>query len=182
MRLLSCITLALGVGFASAAEYRTQTDDGFKPLFNGKDLSGWIPKGAKGEPLEGKTEAFGGRFKVADGVITIDPKVKGDVRIMTVKEFAKDATIRLDYKPAEDCNNDLFFRGQKYDLSKANVKNIKFGDWNTIEIAVIGDKVEIKSNGETVKTAVTKVEKSPLEIRAEFGSVQIKNIRVKSAE
>lgn len=180
MRLSSCVAVLLAASVALAAD--DKTEDGFKPLFNGKDLTGWVSKGAKGEPLDGKTEALGGRFKVADGVLIIDPKVKGDVYIMTAKEFAKDATIRLDYKPAEGCNNDLFFRGQKYDLSKANVKNIKFGEWNTVEIAVTGDKVQITSNGDVVKMAVTKVEKSKFEIRAEFGAVQIKNVRVKSAE
>lgn len=176
MRLLSCVVFVLTTGIVTAA------DDGFKPLFNGKDLAGWRTKGTKdkpGMPLDGKAEAFGGRFKVKDGELVIDPKVKGDVRIETSKEYAGNVTIRLEYMPGEGCNNDLFFRGQKFDLSKANVKNMKDGAWNTIEIAVVGDKVEIKSNGETARSATTKVEKSPFEIRAEFGSIQIRNLRIK---
>ncbi|HJZ53918.1 MAG TPA: DUF1080 domain-containing protein [Gemmataceae bacterium] len=181
MHLLLC-GLFLVVTAAAAPADDFKPEPGFTPLFNGKDLSGWKTKGTKdktGESLEGKAEAFGGRFKVKDGELVIDPKVKGDVRIETAKEYAKDVTIRLEYLPGEGCNNDLFFRGQKFDLSKENVKNIKFGEWNQIEIAVTGDKVEIKSNGETARSATTKVEKSTFEIRAEFGPIQIRRLRIK---
>jgi hypothetical protein len=183
MRLLSCVALLFAGGLALAAD--DKAEDGFKPLFNGKDLTGWKAKGSKdkpGESLDGKAEAFGGRFKVKDGELTIDPKVKGDVRIETAKEYGGNAVIRLEYLPGEGCNNDLFFRGQKFDLSKENVKNIKFGEWNTVEIAVTGDKVEIRSNGEVARTATTKVEKSTFEIRAEFGPIQIRKLRIKAAE
>ncbi|MBY0512727.1 MAG: DUF1080 domain-containing protein [Gemmataceae bacterium] len=179
MRLLSCAALLLAAGFTVADD---KSEEGFKPLFNGKDLTGWRTKGSKdkpGEPLDGTTEAHGGRFKVKDGELTIDPKVRGDVRIETAKEFSGNVTIRLEYLPGEGCNNDLFFRGQKFDLSKENVKNIKFGEWNTVEIAVTGDKVEVRSNGEVARTATTKVEKSTLEIRAEFGPIQIRKLRIK---
>jgi hypothetical protein len=181
MRLLICgLFLLVTAALAPADDFKPEP--GFTLLFNGKDLTGWTTKGTKDKPgvsLDGKTEAFGGRFKVKDGELVIDPKVKGDVRIETAKEYAKDVTIRLEYLPANDCNNDLFFRGQKFDLSAQNVKNIKFGQWNQIEIVVAGEKVEIKSNGEMARSATTKVEKSTFEIRAEFGTVQIRRLRIK---
>jgi hypothetical protein len=45
------------------------------PLFNGKNLDGWKEASKDKASLTGKTEAFGGRFKVKDGVIAIDPSV-----------------------------------------------------------------------------------------------------------
>src|SRR4051812_11147069 len=80
------------------------------PLFNGKDLSGWIvqPKKGDAEVLEGKTEAAKGRFKVVDGTIVVDAKVKGDITMSTVKEIAGDAHITFELLPGPGCNNDLF--------------------------------------------------------------------------
>ena len=44
-------------------------------LFNGKNLDGWREASRDKASLAGKTEAFGGRFKVIDGVLVIDPAV-----------------------------------------------------------------------------------------------------------
>jgi hypothetical protein len=44
---------------------------------------------------------------------------------------------------------------------------------------VAGGKVEFKNNGEAARTATTKVEKSTLGIRAEFGPMQVRRLRVK---
>src|SRR5690242_7379819 len=89
----------------SAAADAEKPEPGFTPLFTGKDLSGW--KTEKGDALEEKSEAFKGRFKVNDGILVIDPKVKGDVKIQTVKEYSGDVHIKFDYLPGPGCNNDL---------------------------------------------------------------------------
>ncbi len=135
----------------------------------------FFAKSARGE---GTAEAKK-HWRVKDGELVIDPSVKGDVRIETEKEFAKDFTIQFEFKPDAKCNNDLFIRGQKFDLSKANVKNMKDGEWNPIEIALKDGKIEFKVNGESVRSATTKVEKSAFEIRAEFGAIQIRKLQVK---
>ena len=121
--------------------------DGWSPLFNGKNLDGWKTK--EGEALEGKTEAYNGRYKVKDGMLVIDPSVKGDRTIFSTKEFAKDVHIKFEFLPGPGCNNDLFLRGIKFDLVKSNVKNMKEGEWNSLEIIVQGNKIEYKNNGET---------------------------------
>jgi hypothetical protein len=172
MRLLSCafILALLGPAFADDTDFTT--------LFNGKDLTGWKQKGSK-ETLAGKTEAFKGRFVVKDGELVIDPSVRGDVRIETEREFAKDFIIRFEFKPDAKCNNDLFIRGQKFDLSKANVKTMKEGEWNPVEITMSAGKIEFKVNGETIRSVATKSQKSPFEIRAEFGAMQVRKFEVK---
>ena len=180
MRLFTCVLL-LSTSFATGAD-EFKPEPGFELMFNGKDLTGWKTLGTKDKPgdsLEGKTEAFHGRFKVKDGELVIDPSVKGDVRIETVKEYAKDVTVKFEFFPDAKCNNDLFFRGQKFDLSKENVKNIKPGEWNQIEIAFKEGKIEFKVNGEVIRTTTTKNEKSTFGIRAEFGAIQIRKLRVK---
>jgi hypothetical protein len=181
MRLLSCALFVCATAFAVVAADEFKPEPGFKLIFNGKNLDGWKTLGSKDKPgdsLDGKDEAFKGRFKVKDGELVIDPGVKGDVRIETAKEIPANATIRFEFKPDEKCNNDLFFLGQKFDLSSANVKNMKVGQWNPIEITAKGGKVEFKVNGEVIRSASTKAEKSTLGIRAEFGAIQIRHIRV----
>ena len=174
MRLTICLTLLVAAGLR-ADDFKPE--DGFTPLFNGKDLTGW--KTEKGEPLDGKAEAYGGRFKMADGVLTIDPTVKGDVKIFTLREFGKDVHIKFDFLPDAKCNNDLFLRGLKFDLKTPDVKNMKVGEWNAFEIVIASDKAEFRNNGETLKTVAVKGKGTQFGIRAEFGSMQVRRLRVK---
>ena len=171
---LACCTL-LAVATGRADDFKPE--DGFTPLFNGRDLTGW--KTEKGESLDGKTEAYNGRFKAADGVLTIDPAVKGDVKVFTARELGKAVHIKFDFKPDAKCNNDLFLHGLKFDLKKPDVKNLKEDEWNSFEIVITGDKAEYRNNGETLKTVSVKGKATGLGIRAEFGSMQVRRLRVK---
>jgi len=183
MRSLSC---GLILTVLLAAPRPTLADDfklepGYTLLFNGKDLSGWKEK-TGGASLDGKTEAYKGRFKVVDGVLVIDPKVKNDVRIETQKKFAGDVHIKFDFKPDAKCNNDLFLRGTKYDIVKGAIKNFKEGEWHQFEIILKGDKAEYKCNGVPVGTRNAKAGATPFEVRAEFGAIELRNIRYKEGE
>jgi hypothetical protein len=169
-----CLTVLAAVP-ARADDFKPE--DGFVLLFNGKDLTGW--KTEKGESLDGKAEAYNGRFKMADGLLTLDPRVKGDVKIFTAREFGKDVHIKFDFKPGPGCNNDLFLRGLKFDLKTADVKNLKEGEWNAFEIVIAGDKAEYRNNGETLKNMPVKGKTSQFGIRAEFGPMQVRRMRVK---
>jgi hypothetical protein len=178
MRLLACAAALLLAAPVTADD--AAPEPGFKLLFNGKDLSGWKTKGKPGESLDGKTEAYKGRFKVADGKLVIDPAVKGDVRIETAQEFGKETTIRFDFLPGTGCNNDLFLLGSKFDINPAQLKMVKVGEWNTMEIASTGGTTVFKINGEAARTDKAKAEKSVFEVRAEFGPLEVKRLRVKS--
>src|SRR5437867_702213 len=114
MRILSCGLFLACLSLVSAAD-DFKIEPGFTPLVNGKDLTGWKEKNGS-VSLDGKTEAYKGRFTIKDDTIIIDPKVKGDVRIMTAREFAGDVHIKFEFKPDAKCNNDLFLRGHKFDL------------------------------------------------------------------
>jgi hypothetical protein len=184
MRFVFCGLILTGLAIVAP---RALAADDFKPeagftlLFNGKDLTGWKTKTGN-EALDGKTDAYNGRFKVTDGVLVIDEKAKGDVRIMTAKEFGKDVHIKFEFKPGKGCNNDLFLRGMKFDLKTPDVKNLKEDEWNEFEIIVTGDKAEFKCNGETQKTMTAKPGATPFEVRAELGPMQMRRVRVKEAQ
>lgn len=188
--LMTRIFLTLGLfctplGLFAADDFKPEP--GFVLLFNGKDLTGWKiaatkDKDKSGESLEGKTESPTKRFVVADGVIVVDPKAKGDLSITTDKTFAKDATIRFDFKPGKGCNNDLYFRGLKFDIKASDVKNLKEGEWNTFEISVVGSEMELKCNGESIRKASAKPAATPLSLRAEAGAIEYRRVRIKVAE
>lgn len=175
MRALICgLVLSATVTCLLAAE----PDAGFTLLFNGKDLTGWKVQ-KSGESLEGKSEAAKGRFKVVDGVLVIDEKIKGDVRIESLHQFSGDVVIQFEYKPGKGCNNDLLLRGLKFDLKPQDVKNQKQDEWNQFEIAIHGDQAEFKNNGEVQRAQKTKSAESGLVIRAEFGPIQIRKLQYK---
>lgn len=189
MRALSCVLFVLSAGAVLAAD-DFKIEPGYRLLFNGKNLDGWQTKAggkkdkdAKPESLDGKTTAYDGRFKVKDGELVIDPAVKGDRYIETQKDLTGDFTIRFDFKPGEGCNNDLLFMGTKFDVkagakSKDALKGVKLDEWNKMEIAVKGGEAVYTINGEKAATQKTKGEKGPFQLRAEFGPMSVKNLRV----
>jgi len=185
MRKISCVVglfiLALIAPATFLAGCEFKLEPGFTLIFNGKDLDGWQEKGKK-DPLKGKTEAFKGRFKVANGSIVIDYAMKGNNYIETSKEYTKDAHFKFDFKAGKGCNNDILFRGSKFDIvpDKNETKEVKEGEWYTYELIATGGKVEHKINGKVVRAAKdAKKAENTFVLRAEFGIIEFKNIRVK---
>ncbi len=183
MRLLSSALLVGVTVVAATAADEIKIEPGFQLVFNGKNLDGWQTKAAKPVPLEGKTGAFDGRFAVKDGELVIDDKVKGDKYIETVRQFTGDFTIRYDFKPGEGCNNDTLLLGTKFDiLAGGKLKGVKDGEWNAMEIVVKGGSADFVVNGQKLATQKTKAEKGPLVLRAEFGRIAYRNVRVSEAK
>jgi len=181
MRQSFCITLLLTgcVLLPAQAADDFKLEDGFTALFNGKDLDGWrLVKGK--ESLAGKTETATKRFVVGESTLSVDGKVKGDITIETEKQFDKDAHIKFDFRPGKGCNNDLYFRGLKFDLKISDVKNMKEGEWNSFEIIVTGDEAEFKNNGESIKKAKAKPGATSFGIRAEFGPIDVRRVRIRN--
>jgi len=151
MRLLFSAALVLATCAAVVAADEFKPEPGFKLIFNGKNLDGWQTQTGKKEALDGKTEAFGGRFSVKDGELVIDPAVKGDVIIETKHEFGGRIVVRFEFKPDAKCNNDLFLLGTKFDIKKEDIKNLKQDAWNDLLVAVADGKATFTCNGELVR-------------------------------
>lgn len=75
----------------SACRAEGEVEDGFTPLFNGQDFSGWVVP-----------EGDGGHWKVVDGVIDYDSRseAKGDKNLTTQDEFG-DFILKLDWRIKE---------------------------------------------------------------------------------
>lgn len=186
---MRCLSIGLLItGFAVLSSPTTGADDfkpepGFTMLFNGKNFDGWKIKGKKdGGELDGKTDVNNGRFKAVDGSIVIDYKTKEGLYIETKTEYSKDLTIKFEFKPGDGCNNDLLIRGTKFDIvtsAKKETKGIKLDQWNEMEITFKGDTATYKVGSETLGTRKITAEKGAFSIRAEFGPIEIRKLRIK---
>jgi hypothetical protein len=144
-------------------------DDDFKPLFNGKDLSGWVTPADKdlfaveaGE-IVGRTK---GDLKKNEFLVTDKPyknfvlkaKVKirnGNSGIQFRSKRADDGAVSGPQADVADGYWGLLYeergRGilERYDEKKAEAL-VKKGDWNDFEISAQGDHAIMKINGTVV--------------------------------
>jgi hypothetical protein len=147
-----------------------QKEDGFTPLFNGKDLAGWVTPDNKGLFSVENGEIVGrskekelkkNEFLVTDkpyGDFVLKAKVKyasGNSGIQFRSERAADGAVA---GPQADIANGYWGllyeerrRGilEQYPKEKAEAL-IHKGDWNEFEITAKGTHVIIKINGTTV--------------------------------
>ncbi|NOX99949.1 MAG: DUF1080 domain-containing protein [Verrucomicrobia bacterium] len=205
---LSGVTLLLAVGLAQlwAAD---KDDDGFLPMFNGKDLSGW------------KTE--GNWVVEKDGTVALKPRAgeKGWQRfksyIWSEKQYG-DFIIDLEYKYEATGNSGLFFRvGSLNDPVKSGMevqildtygkpeaitphdsggligavgptKNVTkpAGEWNRLMVTAKGNRLKVVLNGEQVidvDLSTTKARDKPVKgylgFQDEAKKLWYRNVRIK---
>jgi len=142
-------------------------DQGFQPIFNGKDLSGW------------KVPTPNPWWEVKDGILVghsdpNDPKKKGDV-LYTEKSY-KDVILDADCRWNGEIDSGFFFRkpdlqvqigisrSLKKDMTgslygkdkyagkeaKGVDKALKLGDWNHFKVEVKGNRWQVWLNGTEV--------------------------------
>jgi len=148
-----------------------EADEGFAPLFNGRDLAGWT--------------GGGGGYAVEDGKIVVHPE-RGGGNLFTEKEYA-DFVLRFEFKLWPAANNGLGIRaplegdaayagmeiqiledgspvywglkpyqyhGSIYGVVAARRGVLRPpGEWNTEEVTVRGRRITVAVNGATVVDA-----------------------------
>lgn len=129
------------------------TEPGYTALFNGTDLTGW--RYGKGEVLHKQTETPDRRFYVSDGVIVNAAKDRngnrGPQTLWTVREFAKDFTVSLEFKAANESTASVHVRNAPFgvaDFARRGETKVKFqtDGWNELVITV---KLHGQVNGKT---------------------------------
>jgi len=144
-------------------EFRNaRVSEGFAPLFNGRDLSGWHVMGDQS-------------WSVKDGVIACSGQGHGWLR--SDAQY-RDFTLRLEYRVSKDANSGIFLRattegdpaftgmevqvlddygeppdehsnGSLYDAVAPAVNPSKAaGEWNQVEITLWGDELTVFENGQ----------------------------------
>jgi hypothetical protein len=176
-RILTAVLVATLAPVADAQD--PKSEEGFTPLFNGKDLSGWI-YGRRGN---GENKSGVG-YQVADGVVFCTVKDGGN--LYTEKEYG-DFVLRFEFKLGDNANNGIGIRaplegdaayvgmkiqvlddsgsqykylrpeqyhGSIYDCVAAKRGHQKpVGEWNVEEITAKGRQVTVILNGVVIVDA-----------------------------
>jgi hypothetical protein len=165
-------------------------EPGFKPIFNGKDLTGWRLGGAE---LAGKMSTDDGRFAVKDGILVIAGSKDTPSRmaeIDTVESYDGDFTLRLEFRASRDANSGLHLRDKAFahqlqirDYPRVGpyktLKGYKDGGWNAIEVVVTGTRARCTCNGEILEAALEIPDKGPLALQSEINVVEYRNLRIR---
>jgi hypothetical protein len=171
-------------------------EDGFKSIFNGKDLAGWV---------YGGKEKAGKGYQVENGVLFCTEKDGG--KLMTEKEYG-DFAFRFEFKLEPNSNNGVGIRaplegdaayagmeiqilddngsdykrlrpsqyhGSIYDVVAAKRGALKPpGEWNTEEIIAKGRQITVKLNGTTIVDANLDDIKDPAVLKKHPGLARTK--------
>lgn len=177
--------------------------DGFRPLFNGKDLTGWKLRKPDGQAS----------WSVKDGILVNNVSGGKHGTDLVSEEKFRDFVLRYEYKIAQRANSGVYLRGRieiqvvdDYERARPTkggngaIYNLapvaKFaskpaGEWQTAEVTIKGDKVTVILNGEKVHDSVT-VEKAtggeldknmdqpgPIMLQGDHGSISFRKIEIK---
>jgi hypothetical protein len=183
--------VALAASALVIAADKPSDDEGFTPLFNGKDTTGWV----YGDKPAGKG------YQVENGVLFCTVRDGGN--LFTEKEYA-DFVFRFDFKLEPNGNNGVGIRsplkgdpayvgmeiqilddygpeykgklrpaqyhGSIYDVVPAKQGALKpAGQWNTEEITAKGRHITVKVNGQTTVDANLDDVKDPATLKKHPG-------------
>jgi hypothetical protein len=159
------------------------TQDGFEPLFNEKDLTGWSYKG--GDKFDGKTESSDARYTAKDGMIVVNPG-KGIAQLWTTREFPKDFELRLEFRAAVNADSGLFVRKPQLQVRDylvagpyKTLKSYKPQDWNEIVVVVKEGVAHCTCNGEVLEAALKLPATGGIGLEADRGQMEYRKIRIK---
>jgi hypothetical protein len=178
--LLSVSLCALTLVPIDAGGTRQDAEEGFTPLFNGTDLTGWV----YGRRQSGAENRTGRGYQVENGVIYSTKEDGGN--LYTEKEYS-DFVLRFEFRLTPNANNGIGIRaplqgdaayagieiqvlddsgseyrelrpaqyhGSIYDMVAARRGFQKpVGDWNSEEITANGRQITVKLNGTTIVDA-----------------------------
>jgi hypothetical protein len=198
------LTTSLILALAGAALAASADEKDFKPLFNGKDLTGWKLRNPNG--TKSWTVLPGGVLKN-----TVTKEVHG-TDLVTEQKFWN-FTVRYEYMTPDGSNSGFYLRGRHelqilgdYKEGKASqssngsIYNFKApdkfvtkpaGEWQTVEATMIGNRITVVMNGEKIHDNLVcdratgseidnKVnEPGPIFLQGDHGTVSFRNIRIK---
>lgn len=200
MKQLLSLTTLLSLLAATAVA----TDEaGFRPLFNGKDTTGWQLRRKDGH----------NSWKVEDGILkNIVNKGEHGTDLVTTDKFWN-FTVRYEFMVPDGSNSGFYLRGRHEIQILGDYKTGKTskggngaiynhtapsvfaskpgGEWQTVEATIIDNKITVTLNGKKIHDNVVcdratgseidnKVnEPGPIFLQGDHGTVWFRNIRIK---
>lgn len=178
-------------------------DSGFRPLFNGKDTSGWKLRNPQGH----------NSWRVHDGILmnTVNKGEHG-TDLVTEDKFWN-FTVRYEYRIPEGANSGFYLRGRHeiqilddykrgkpskggngaiYNFKEPDVFASKpVNEWQAVEATIMGNKISVTLNGKKIHDNVecdkatgseidNKVkEPGPIFLQGDHGTVHFRKIEIK---
>ena len=195
--------LSLGTLLATASACLAADDAGFKPLFNGKDLTGWKLRRPDGP----------NSWTVKDGVLINTVNKGGHGTDLVTEEKFRDFSVRYEFMVPDDSNSGFYLRGRHeiqilgdYKSGKPAINgngaiyNFKApdkfaskpgGEWQTVEATMIGDRITVTLNGmkihdnvECRKPTGSQIDNNvddpgPIFLQGDHGTVSFRNLQIK---
>jgi hypothetical protein len=200
-KLTALLSLAILATFVATA---ADDEKDFRPLFNGKDLTGWKLRNPNGHASWSVLPGGVMKNTVENGAHGTD--------LVTEKKFWN-FTVRYEYMTPENSNSGFYLRGRHeiqilgdHTAGKAGlggngaIYNFKApdrfvtkpaGEWQTVEATMIGDRITVIMNGVKIHDNVkcdratgseidNKVnEPGPIFLQGDHGTVSFRNLRIK---
>ncbi|MCX6928584.1 MAG: DUF1080 domain-containing protein [Verrucomicrobia bacterium] len=200
IRLVLTTFMALGPLTLTAAD----ADNGFKPLFNGKDTSGWKLRRPDGH----------NSWSVLPGGVLKNTVAKGEhgTDLVTEQKY-RNFTVRYEFMTPDGSNSGFYLRGrheiqilgdykdgQATKTCNGSFYNFKApdkfvtkpgGEWQTAEATIIGNRITVTLNGVKIHDNVlcdkptggeidgNVNEPGPIFLQGDHGTVSFRNISIK---
>jgi len=201
---MTLLALATTVALGSLTLTAADAEDGFRPLFNGKDMTGWKLRHADGHKS----------WSVLPGAILKNTVEKGahGTDLVTEQKFWN-FTVRYEFMTPDGSNSGFYLRGRHeiqilgdYKSGEAtktcngSIYNFKApdkfvtkpgGEWQSAEATIIGDRITVILNGVKIHDTVqcdqptgSEIdgqvnEPGPIFLQGDHGTVSFRNIRIK---
>ncbi|MER3501998.1 MAG: hypothetical protein IMHGJWDQ_000273 [Candidatus Fervidibacter sp.] len=190
------LTSVAGLATWAFAQSEPEKEEGFVPLFNGKDLTGFVPFLPGGDPAK--------TWRVENGVLICTGRPNGYLR--TEREFGN-FILRFEYRMMEPGNSGVFLMnlpdriwpygiefqllytevgrifgvaGAKVDATPVLQRPSRLREWNTYEIVHYNGFVATCLNGHVVAVgANAEPRKGHLIFQSEGAEIHFRNIRVR---
>ena len=166
--------------------------DDWKPLFNGKDLTGWGFRDQKTQEhqanFDGKTVSSDGRYVAKYGRIIVTTPAEGRrvQQMWTTREFPGNFTLKLEFRATPNADSGVFLRGpqlQCRDFLLAGpykeLKQFKEGDWNELVVTVKAGIAYATCNGELLTADMKVPATGPIGLEGDRGQMEYRRIRLK---
>lgn len=137
--------------------------------------------------FDGKSASADGRYRAINGrlVVTTPSEGRSIQQLATTRDFSGDFTLKLDFRATPNADSGVFIRGKQlqcrdYPLAGPykDLKNYKPGDWNELEVKVVGNKAHCTCNGEVIEAAYELPEKGPIGLEGDRGQMEYRRIRI----
>jgi len=190
------LTSVAGLATWAFAQSEPEKEEGFVPLFNGKDLAGFVPFLPGGDPAK--------TWRVENGVLICTGRPNGYLR--TEREFGN-FILRFEYRMMEPGNSGVFLMnlpdriwpygiefqllytevgrifgvaGAKVDATPVLQRPSRLREWNTYEIVHYNGFVATCLNGHVVAVgANAEPRKGHLIFQSEGAEIHFRNIRLR---